>query len=292
MRRTIACQSRFQDPFPLSPRQSQGEDARKRMTYNPRILQRHHVIDIHIARRRPRRPVVRAEPRPRRRRARRVDDHVGAVALKHVLARVAGAANGVPGGEQVARVAGAVARGGGGDAGLRYLKTRERRGGQMRTYGCGHRHGSGAGEGEERREGGEDSDLHGGGLVQRSTIVVWNHPDAVAIVSDIMAMIWVAKGMRCFILMVTPNAHLNIFARKLEILHPNPPPSRPSHPTSPTHPVTHKSHSSKSPLPILPPALPKTPRPLISNVPTPPPFPPDPTPDFRTDQSQREDCPR
>lgn len=54
-------------------------------TYNPSVLQWHHVVDIYIAGGCPGCTVVRAEPRSRGGRAGGVDDHVGAVTLEDVL---------------------------------------------------------------------------------------------------------------------------------------------------------------------------------------------------------------
>lgn len=54
----------------------------KRSTYDPGVLERHHMIDINIGRCRPRRAVVRAEPGASRGRAGRVDNNAGSVTLE------------------------------------------------------------------------------------------------------------------------------------------------------------------------------------------------------------------
>jgi hypothetical protein len=89
-----------------------GKNGEGKKTYNPSILQRNHVIDVQIRGEGPLAAVVRRRPRPARRVAVAADDDVGAVPLQHVLARVAGPRDGVPGREQVAVVGAVVGVGG------------------------------------------------------------------------------------------------------------------------------------------------------------------------------------
>lgn len=67
-----------------------------RETYDPSILQRNHMINIHIRRRRPLPAIVGARPGAARGVAVGADDDAGAVSLQHVLTRVAGPLDRVP----------------------------------------------------------------------------------------------------------------------------------------------------------------------------------------------------
>lgn len=82
----------------------------------PGVTQRHHVINVNIARCRPCGAVVRAEPTSRCRDACSIGNYVGAIALQHGLARVARAGLRDPVREQVARVTGLRALSGDGEA--------------------------------------------------------------------------------------------------------------------------------------------------------------------------------
>lgn len=84
---------------------------------DPGVLEGHHVVDVDVGRGRPLGAVVGARPGAAGRVAVRPDHDAGAVALEHVLARVAGPRDGVPRGEQVAVVGGGVDRRGDGEAG-------------------------------------------------------------------------------------------------------------------------------------------------------------------------------
>lgn len=75
------------------------------------------MIDIHIRRTGPLGAIIRARPRTTRRVASRVDRHARAVALQHVLSRVAGPRDGVPRREQVPVVGAGVGGRGDGQGG-------------------------------------------------------------------------------------------------------------------------------------------------------------------------------
>lgn len=56
------------------------------VAYHPGVLQGDHVVDVEVRGGGPGGPVVGREPRPRRRRAGAVGDHIGAVPLQDILA--------------------------------------------------------------------------------------------------------------------------------------------------------------------------------------------------------------
>jgi hypothetical protein len=92
----------------------QGKTAQGRtgeQTYDPGILQGHHVVDVQVRGGGPGGAVVGRGPRAGGGLARAVDGDGGGVSLKHVLARVARAGDGDPRREQVAVVVVAARRG-------------------------------------------------------------------------------------------------------------------------------------------------------------------------------------
>jgi hypothetical protein len=74
-------------------------------TYLPSIAQGNQVVDIDVAGSSPGSAIVGAEPASARSGAGRASNYIGAVALEHCLAGVAGSGLGDPVGEQVAGVA-------------------------------------------------------------------------------------------------------------------------------------------------------------------------------------------
>ena len=142
--------------MPLSRKRSAVSSLK---SYHVCEYQRHNVINIDITSRSPSRSIIITVPRPTRSSAGTVGLHTRTITLQHILASVAGAADGDPCLEVVALVGRAVALGLDGDIG----EVGERRGGRD---GCGQVAAAGedgfdgccegcSGQGEDS-EGGED----------------------------------------------------------------------------------------------------------------------------------------